>query len=596
MPNAVTKDSDGVVRVSVFSEGNAVHALFPLISAYVFKGVNRIGKATLVFEAGDMTKGEVAQSDDDSFAPGKNIRIEAGYDDDENIIFEGVVTTHTFSVDQNNQSTLKVDCHDYAFPATLTRKNKVFEKKKDSQAIQELLGSYSPLSASVDSTTTKYNELVQYYCTDWDFILSRADANGLVAITEGKTIKVKKPELSAAPKLKATYGIDIIEFEGELSAEEQQAEVEAVAWDAGSQEVIKVQAKKPSLNTQGTDKPETLAESLGSNKYTLQTEQCAEESAMQAWADAQRLKAGLSRILGYCKFPGNSKALHGDLIELSGLGKRFDGNAYIGCVEHDIKDGDWVTTVGLGLPLENITDKTDVVSPPASGFLPGVQGLHIGKVTKLNEDPTGEHKVQVEIPILNGDKNTIWARLAKFWGSNGYGSFFIPEVDDEVVIGFFNNDPCHAVVLGSMYSSAQPPPYELTSDNYIQAIVTKSAMKLEFNEEDKVITIETPGGNTIKISDKDKGIELTDQNDNKIVMNDSGVLIESAKELTIKAAKDIKIEAGMNLQAKAKTNVKIEGMNVEGKAKTALTMKGTASAEFSASGNTTVKGAMVMIN
>lgn len=581
-------------RFTINSEGKPLGVMFGLISMSIFKGVNRIGNAKLVFDAGDMPKGEVAESDDESLAPGKMISIEVGYDEQQSPIFEGIVVSHSYVVVEGN-STLQIECKDYAFAATQIRKNKIFEKKQDNQAIEEILGAYSSLSASVEATSTQHNELVQYYCTDWDFVLSRSDANGLVIVTDLKTIKVKKPDLSASPQLKITYGIDLIEFRGDLSSDEQQSEIEVVAWNMADQKIFQVQGKDPSLNAQGTDNPEKLAKTLSDGKYTLQTELCAEESSLQSWADAQALKAGLSRIQGYCKFQGSAKALPGDLIELAGLGKRFNGNAYIGYVEHEISEGEWITTVGLGLVFENITDKTDVVAPTASGFLPGINGLHIGKVTKLDADPTCEYKIEVDIPILNATAK-VWARLSNFWGSNGYGAFFIPDIGDEVVLGFFNDDPCHAVILGSLYSSKQKPPYELTAENNVHAISTKSKMKLEFDDDKKIITIQTPANNSIQISDDAKCIQLIDQHKNKIIMNDGGIVIESSKDITLKATNNIVIDAGAATQVKAKSDIEMKGINIKANASAELTLKGNAKAELSAAGQTILKGAMVMIN
>lgn len=586
--------SSGLVSFTVYSGGTALSVLFSLISVSIYKGVNRIGNARLVFTAGDMPRGEVPESDDDALAPGKVISVEVGYEDQESPVFEGVIVSHSYVV-MEGSSTLQIECKDYAFAATQVRRNNIFEKKKDSEAIAAILGVYSPLTLSVDATSTVHNELVQYYCSDWDFILSRADANGLVVTTDLKTIAVKSPDLSASPKLKITYGIDLIEFSGELSSDEQQAGIEAVAWNQTDQNIFKVQGKNPTLNVQGTDKPETLAKTLGDGAYTLQTELCAEESSLQSWADGQAVKAGLSRIQGYCKFPGSAKALPGDLIELDGLGKRFNGNAYIGYVEHEIKEGEWVTTVGLGLLFENVTDKADVMAPAASGFLPGIPGLHVGKVTRLDADPTCEYKIEVDIPILNATAK-VWARIANFWGSTGYGAFFIPDIGDEVVLGFFNDDPCHAVILGSLYSSKQKPAYELTAENTIRAITTKSKMKIEFDEEKKSITIQTPGNNTLQISDDAKGLQLTDQNNNKIILNDGGILIESSKDLTLKAANNVVIEAGAAMQANAKSDIVLKGININGSASAEMTLKGNAKAELSAAGQTIVKGAMVMIN
>ena len=86
-----------------------------------------------------------------------------------------------------------VECRDFAYQATQGRKNRIFEKKKDSDMIKEVLKAYG--SVKVDATTCQYSEMVQYYCSDWDFALSRADANGLFISTEGKEIEVFKKKV-----------------------------------------------------------------------------------------------------------------------------------------------------------------------------------------------------------------------------------------------------------------------------------------------------------------------------------------------------------------------------------------------------------------
>ena len=246
--------------------------------------------------------------------------------------------------------------------------------------------------------------------------------------------------------------------------------------------------------------------------------------------------------------------------------------------------------------LNKQPEMPDTFASPAAGLLPPMQGLYIGKVTKIDEDPDGEYKIQVKIPFLDPACDMVWARLNSVRASNGYGSFFIPDIDDEVILGYFNNDPRFPVILGSLYSSKQKPPYEIEATNKISAFVSKEKMKIEFEEEKKIITISTPGNNKIVLSDDTKGIFLEDQNGNKITMDDKGISIESTKDITIKAKAKVLTDAGADVGITAKSNVKAEGINVELQAKASLKAKGNASAELSASGPTVVKGAMVMIN
>nr|WP_294860573.1 type VI secretion system tip protein VgrG [uncultured Fluviicola sp.] len=590
------KNSEGLVTFSIYSEGSKISDSFEMVSIWVRKEVNRIGRATLIFEAGDMPNKEIPESDDDSFAPGKKIRVEAGYQSNERVIFEGVVITHNIDIPEDEAATLEIECTDFVFPATLSRKNQYFEQKTDSAIIKEVLGNYSDITATVDVTTVTHPELVQYYCSDWDFICSRADANGLIVISDGSKVNVIKPAVSASPVLKVTYGQDLVSFRGELQTSDQTVGVDAYAWDIATQAVIKAASATPTLNQQGDQTSSDLSESIGGERWEVQTESYGDSSQLQTWADAQSLKAGLARIRGEIKFQGSTLAVPGCLITLDGLGKRFNGDAFIGFVEHEIHGGEWLTTAGMGVDPELATQNPDVVTPPASGLLPGIEGLHIGVVRKIDGDPAKEYRIQVEIPLLNTDKNLVWARLSNFWSSKSFGAFFIPNIGDEVVLGFLNNDPTYPIILGSMYSSANAAPLEIDAKNPIQLMQTKNGIKFEMDDENKVVTVTTPGANKMVLSDKDKSVTMADQNGNKIVLSDSGILIQAAKEITIKAGTEVKVDAGTNANVKAGVNVAVKGTNVELTADASFTAKGNASAELSAAGQTAVKGAIVMIN
>lgn len=119
---------------------------------------------------------------------------------------------------------------------------------------------------------------------------------------------------------------------------------------------------------------------------------------------------------------------------------------------------------------------------------------------------------------------------------------------------------------------------------------------IEYDEEKNVVTISTPGNNRIEISDDARSITLKDQHRNEIVMNDNGIKLTSGKDIVLKARGNISIESSGKFKAKTDQDMEIEGVNVNIKAKVSAKVIGSASAELSASGQTTVKGAIVMIN
>ncbi len=597
MADSPEKNASGVIKLTIFSNGTQIDDSIDIVSVAVSKTINRIPTARIVLLDGDMPEKDFPLSNTDDFKPGAEIKINAGYDEDEETIFQGVIVKHSIKITGNNYSRLVIECRDKAVRMTIGRKNSNYIDSTDGDIITRLIGNYSGLSSDVDSTTTTYKELVQYYCTDWDFLMSRAEINGLLVIVEDGKVTVKAPDTGASPQLAVTYGESLMEFDAEIDARTQLASVKGTSWDLQNQAVVESNAAAPpTLNAQGDLTSADLAAVVGPESFRLQTSAPVEKAVLDKWADGQQLKAGLARIRGHMKFQGSAKAKPGTLIELAGVGNRFNGNIFVSAVNHDISDGDWVTEVEFGMSPDWFAERRDLVAPSTSGLLPGVEGLQIGVVKKLDEDPDGQHKVQVSVPVLQADTAGVWARLANFYASQGIGAFFIPEIGDEVVLGYLNNDPAHPVILGSLYSSNRKPPYDLTADNFIKSIVTRSELKLEFDDEKKITTIITPGDNKIVISDEDKSIVLQDQNSNKVELNPDGILLDSPKDIKITAKGKVIIDAAGGLDASSKGDVNMEGSNVNISAKIALTAKGNASSELSSSGQTTVKGTMVMIN
>lgn len=591
MADSPSKNKDRVLACSVYVNGNKLKDTFSLVSASVRLALNRIGKATLKFNAGNMDAQTFDESDDALFKPGNPIRLDTGGTDNQDTLFEGSIIGLRILTGKDCRSYMVVECRDCAYPATQGRKNCIFEKKKDSDIIKEVLKDYG--SVEVDATQYQHPTLVQYYCSDWDFALSRADACGLFVFADGSKIKVKKPEVGGSPVLTVTYGEDITAFDLELTADDQFTQYEAVSWSPKEQKAVKVSASSPSLNKQGDLQPKCLA---AGDSMLLQTDAPTEEKALKQWADGQALKAGLARYQGSISFYGSAKVKPGCLIELKGLGKRFNGNLFVGSVTHTIADNEWVTEAGAGVPAMNITDEPDVVSPPASGFLPGLQGLHAAVVKKLDEDPQQEYRIQVELPWLEGKSKLLWARLATMYATNGMGTYFLPEVNNEVLVGFMNADPTHPVILGSLYGAKHKPPFEYEAKNNTKAIVTREQLRIEFDEEKKVITIATPSKNTLEINDDGKYITLTDQHKNEIKMDSGGITLSSSKDIKLTAKGGITMDATSKISGTAKSDISLDGTNIKVQAKMGATVKGNATAELSATGQTTVKGAMVMIN
>jgi uncharacterized protein involved in type VI secretion and phage assembly len=167
-------------------------------------------------------------------------------------------------------------------------------------------------------------------------------------------------------------------------------------------------------------------------------------------------------------------------------------------------------------------------------------------VGKFEADPDKEYRLKVILPGIDEKEGIVWARLATPDAGLERGYFFRPEPGDEVVVGFFNDDPRQAVVLGSLYSSKNKPPpdvAQLTDKNISKAIVTKTGTTIGFTDEDKSsVYIQTPETNTIVLDDNEQMIHIEDQHGNAITMSKDGIEIKSAKDLKIDASGNVEIK------------------------------------------------------
>jgi Rhs element Vgr protein len=588
--------SIGVVTLSVLVGGQRLAQSDDLIAVTVQRAANSVPSARLLFNDGDMPERTFPISDADDFKPGAQLTIKAGYGQQEETLFEGIVVRHGLRVMGSNEARLVVDCRDAAVKMTVGRRNANHIDMTDSDVIDKLIAAHG-LTGDVEATTVTHRELAQHFCSDWDFMLARAEANGQLVIATDGSLAVKAPDASGQPVLTVTYGVDLISFEGDVDARHQYASAMAVSWDPKNQAALEGTAADPAtLAAQGNLDSAALSEVIGLDSIRLQAGAPQAKDMLTQWAKAQQVKSGLARVRGRLSFQGSAKAQVGGLIELKGVGDRFNGSVFVTGLRHHIEDGDWTTEAEFGLDPDWFCSRTDVPAPAAGALLPPVSGLQVGVVMKLDADPAGEHRIQVKVPVLQAETEGIWARLMQGHASSGFGSFFLPEVGDEVVLGYFAGDPSHPVVLGSLYSSSRQPPYDLAAANDTKALVTRCKHKLEFDEKDEVITLTTPGGNRVVLSDKDKSILLEDQNGNTVKLSSAGIALDSPKDISLTAKGGITLDAVNAIGLTAKADVKASGMNVSCEGQIGFTGKGNATAELSASGQTTVKGALVMIN
>ena len=583
IPNDSQRD---VVSFAVLIGGQAIDPVIQLINIDITHEVNRIPTARLIIRDGSPSEGTFPISETETFAPGNSIEIKLGHDQHNKSVFKGRIVRQSLRARENGDSILTVDCRDEAYLLTLGRHNRYFTDMKDSEAIQQVL---SDKAGSIEATTITYREIVQYYASNWDFALMRAEMNGKLLFVKNGKVDCKKPDSSSPSVLHLAFGADLIEFDTDMDARTQIGSVKATSWDSDNQQTIDSESSSSSSFVEhGNLSGKKLAQNAGLDKLDLRHGGNVAADELKAWADATLMRSRLAKIRGRCKFIGSALVHPGDCVTLEGMGARFNGKAYVTAVRHEVGAGAWYTHVQVGLSPEFFYQKQMVAEVASAGLNPSVSGLQIGIVVQLEQDPDGEDRIQVKLPILDKEAKGTWARVSTLDAGNKRGSYFRPEIGDEVIVAFVNDDPRDAVVLGMLNSKKNPAPLPTKDTNHIKGFVTRSEIKVLFDDEKKIITISTPAGNKLIISDDEKSITTTDQSGNEWKMSDAGIAMKSPK--------DIKIEATGNLSLKATGDLTIEGMTVKAKAQTEFSAEGSAKAALKSSGQTEVKGSIVMIN
>jgi len=262
-----------------------------------------------------------------------------------------------------------------------------------------------------------------------------------------------------------------------------------------------------------------------------------------------------------------------------------------------------------------------------------------GVVTALvtsNQDSDNMGRVKVKFPWMGEaqDKQSYWARITTFMAGSNRGGYFLPEVDDEVLVAFENGDINYPYVIGTLWNGVDKP-IEKNSDgkNNIKAIQSRSGHKIildDTKDKEKFILKDKTGKRVLTFDVKNKSLELENNEDKGIVKifakgklsieTEDTLDLKAKKDITIKSSGDITLDGkNVNIKSSANTSVKSSAKfevkasaGVKMATNAQLELKGTAGAKVESTGKldlkstgpatlqssaiTIVKGSLVKVN
>ncbi|VAW73787.1 VgrG protein, partial [hydrothermal vent metagenome] len=326
MAQSPSDNSSEVLKITLSVDGKAVEETVNIARIVVKKSVNRIPRAVISILDGDMPSQEFKISDTEDFIPGKKIEIGAGYGAQTEVIFSGIITQHSIDIRGENESTLIIECKDEAVKMTVGRKNENYIKQtaggaaiKDKTVISGIIGDYSGLSVKMAETTAELSGLVQYNATDWDFMVSRAEANAMLVMVSDGVINIEPPDLTKAASLSLVYGDDIFSFNASLDSLNQYKKVTSVGWDLAKHSVVEEPATANQDASSRGSKNGDLAKVVGLDNYRLQSQTPMAQQSLKEWAASEQLKSQLALLTGVVRFQGVASAAVGEMIELTGV-------------------------------------------------------------------------------------------------------------------------------------------------------------------------------------------------------------------------------------------------------------------------------------
>ena len=173
----------------------------------------------------------------------------------------------------------------------------------------------------------------------------------------------------------------------------------------------------------------------------------------------------------------------------------------------------------------------------------------IARVVNLN-DPAALNRVQIRLvafDAVEGQDAPLWARVVCPFAGDDRGAFWMPDVDDEVLVVFAGGDPRHPLVLGGLWNGSAKAPADLgPQGNTTKRLRSKNGITVTMEDQQgqETLTLETPGGQTLTLKDGPGKVDIKDSNGNSVTLETAGITVQAAAKVTVQAAQ-VNVSAGM---------------------------------------------------
>lgn len=460
----------------------------------------------------------------------------------------------------------------------LGKHSRTFTNRSDADIVREIASTVG-LQADVDPTGVEYEYIFQNNLTNMEFLVNRASRIGYQVYADKEKLYFKKSDSTLAAAIpKLTLGEELSLFRPRVTTSQQASSVRVFGWDAKGKKKVSAEARPNDQLKQGG------MQQTGSNITGKQLEldrfsAVIVDAPISSIDEANAIATGLMNDIGYqfqeadgtCT--GNPEIRAGRKIELKGLGERFNGNYFVTSAQHIYDSSGYRVEFSIsGRQPNTMQHLLRPTNGQALGRGERFYGVTVGLVTNLN-DPDQLGRVKVKFPwIFDDDEVEIestWARVVNpSAGQQEKGFYFLPEIDDEVLIAFEHGDVNRPYLLGALWNSKDKPPKDnsgVIQDGKVIERIIRSRLQhqLIFNDSDDKpsITIETSGGHKIILDDTpgQMSITIVDSTGSNQIKIDS---IQNAGTFEVKGPMKITSVGPLEIESKASIKMTAPVINI----------------------------------
>ncbi len=471
-------------------------------------------------------------------------------DEKQNRLITGEITAIDVNFTRRSESHLILRGYDLSHRLHRGLHNRSFQNLTDSDIVQKMAQEIG-LNVQSDDTGTARDYVFQENQTNMEFLRELAARHGFELFVQDNILYFRKPQSQSTLELR--WLRDINRFNVRMSSAQQVSAVEIRGWDyENKQSIVETASTEVVITETENGKGSEVANRFQSKPKMIVVDQpifTADEAKRMAQSLCDELGGEFIEAEAQTDGNGNPEIRVGRVVDLKDLGN-YSGQYYITEARHHYHEKVYSTDFTVrGLRDGSLLS----LLSPKTRLQPG-QTLMVGIVTN-NKDPKGWGRVKVRLPTLTEDHESNWARIVALGAGQTRGFDWLPEVEDEVLVGFEHGDIHRPYVIGGVWNGKDNPPENINQSVQggkvrLRTIKTRTGHMIQFADEaqsaaNEGILIQTASGHKIQLNDSDRSIKITTSGGQSLNLDDQGqsITIQSALNLTLDAQATIVLKA-----------------------------------------------------